>query len=335
MSKKIRPTSIGAFVVGAVALLVMAVIALGSGELFRQTKEFVLFFDGSVNGLHTAAPVKLKGVEIGSVKNILLQMEKGTPINRIPVIIEIDLKKLVRRGVADAPKMDTEAVDELINQGLRGQLQTESLLTGVLYVALDFFPGTPVNLVQKPGGHYKLQEIPTVPSELEQAHDAISRIVNKLDDIDFKGLINSVSQTLNGVNQLVTSPALKSAVQSLDKTIPKIAEAAVGLHELTTDVDRNMTSLTANLEQTSDAARAALQQTEIMMKQTDAALKEAEAAITNLRGISDPDSPTFYELNKSLREVSAAARSLRLLSNYLERNPTALIFGKPESQDRK
>jgi paraquat-inducible protein B len=76
MSKKISPTSIGAFVVGALTLLVIAVIALGSGQLFRHTREYVLYFDGSVNGLNIGAPIKLKGVEIGSVKNILLQMEK-------------------------------------------------------------------------------------------------------------------------------------------------------------------------------------------------------------------------------------------------------------------
>ena len=71
------------------------------------------------------------------------------------------------------------------------------------------------------------------------------------------------------------------------------------------------------------------------MRQTDAALKQAEAAMTNIRDLSDADSSAFYEINRSLREVSAAARSLRLLSNYFERNPRAIIFGKPERQEEK
>jgi paraquat-inducible protein B len=170
---------------------------------------------------------------------------------------------------------------------------------------------------------------------LEQAYDALTRIVSKLDEIDFKRLINSVSQTLDGVNELVTSPAVKSAVQRLDQTMPKIDEAAANLGKLTANADSHIAGLTANLERTSDAARAAMQQTEIMMKQTNGAIDQAEAAMTNLRGITDPDSPTFYELNKSLREVSVAARSLRLLSNYLERNPTALIFGRSENEGGK
>ena len=102
---------------------------------------------------------------------------------------------------------------------------------------------------------------------------------------------------------------------------------------MVTSLDGSVSSLTANFQQTSDAAREAMQRAGIAMKQTDTALKEAEVAITNIRGISNPDSPIFYELRRSLREVSAAARSLRLLSNYVERNPRALIFGKSENQE--
>jgi len=109
MNKKTSPALIGAFVVGAVVLLVIAVIAFGSGRLFRQTKEFVLYFDGTVNGLHIGAPVKFKGVEIGSVKNILLQLDNDTRVDKIPVIIEIDLKKLTSRGATGVIAEDREA----------------------------------------------------------------------------------------------------------------------------------------------------------------------------------------------------------------------------------
>ena len=113
--------------------------------------------------------------------------------------------------------------------------------------------------------------------------------------------------------------------------MPKIDEAVVGIHKLATNLDANITQLSANLQQSSDAARDAMKQASLAMQQADASLKEAEAAMTNIRGITDPDSVPFYELSRSLREVSAAARSLRLLSNYVERNPRALIFGKPDS----
>ena len=125
MNKKISPTLMGAFVVGALALLVIAIIALGSARLFRKTYEFVLFFQGSVNGLNVGAPVKYKGVEIGSVTDILLQLEKVEP-GRIPVIIELDAKKLAGRGFRGSLLVDPDELQRAIDQGLRGQLQMES-----------------------------------------------------------------------------------------------------------------------------------------------------------------------------------------------------------------
>ena len=101
MNKKISPTMIGAFVLGAVALIVIAILVFGSGRLFRQTRDFVLYFDNSVNGLRIGAPVKIKGVEIGSVKDIRLQLEKSKEL-KIPVIIEIDLEKFTSRGATQA-----------------------------------------------------------------------------------------------------------------------------------------------------------------------------------------------------------------------------------------
>jgi len=334
MSQKISPTLIGAFVIGALAVLIIAVIAFGSGRLFRQTRDFVLYFDSSVNGLRIAAPVKFKGVEIGSVKDIRLQLEKGAQVNKIPVIVEIDLEKLTSRGASGVVAKDVTSFHEaVIKMGLRGQLLTESLVTGLLYVGLDFFPNTPIRLVQQPGGHYQYPEIPTTPTTLEQAQDAVTRIINKLEEIDFKGVTKSLTETVDGVNQLVNSPDLKASLRALQQTMPKVDEALLSVRKLTTTMDSSVAALTGNLEQTSDAAREAMQQAAIAIKQTDGALKAAEAAMINVNGVMDQDSPTFYEFRKSMREVSAAARSLRLLSGYIERNPRALIFGKPDNSE--
>ena len=155
------------------------------------------------------------------MKNILLLLEKDMKIQRVPVVIEIDLQKLTRRGARGAVLDDPEAFKEAIDRGLRGQLQTESLVTGLLFVALDFFPGSPVNFVQSEGNH-KYQEIPTVPTPLEKAQEAVIQILADLQQIDFKAFINSIAQTVNGINRWVNSPALKSAIQSLEQTIPKV-----------------------------------------------------------------------------------------------------------------
>jgi phospholipid/cholesterol/gamma-HCH transport system substrate-binding protein len=333
MNKKISPTLIGGFVLGALALLVIAVIAFGSGRLLRKTKEFVVYFDRDVNGLNIGAPVKFKGVEVGSVKNILLQLDQSLEVPSIPVLFEIDLKKITSRGGTLTLLEDPAALKVAIDRGLRAQLRTESLVTGVLYIGIDLFPGTPVKFVQAAGSKYP--EIPAVPTTLERVEVTAGEILAKLSEVDFKGMMDSVSRAVDGVGQLVNSPALKSALQRLDQMMPKIDEAIAEIRKTTGNLDGNITTLSANFQQTSDAARGAMQQASLTMKQTDAALKEAEAAMINIRGISDPDSVTFYELGRSLREVSAAARSLRLLSDSVQRNPRSLIFGKPDMREGK
>jgi paraquat-inducible protein B len=336
MNKKISPTLIGAFVVGALGLLVIAVIAFGSGQLFRKTREFVLYFDGTVNGLHIGAPVKFKGVEIGSVKNILLQLDQNMQVNKIPVIIEIDLKKMTSRGASDAVAVEQEVFQRaIVERGLRGQLQTESLVTGVLYIALDFFPGTPINLVQQPNGDNKYPEIPTIPTEFEQAKDAISRIIDKLEEIDFKGLAKSLTETINGVNRTLNSPEVESVLRSLARVMPKVDEAVVNIRNLAGTTDDKVKILSADLQHTSGDARLALKQAGDALKQTEETMKRAEAAVNNIETPTEPDSRVSYELEKSLREVSAAARSLRLLADFIERDPRALIFGKPENKEGK
>lgn len=324
---KISPTLIGGFVLGALVLLVIAVIAFGSGRLFRNTREFVLYFDSSVNGLRVGAPVKFKGVEVGSVKDIRLQLERDLEVSKIPVIIEIDLEKLTSKGATAVIAEDRPAFQKaVVDRGLRGQLLMESLVTGLLYVGLDFFPKTPITLVQQqPDGNYQYPEIPTIPTNLERVQDAVSRIINKLEEIDFKALTQSLTETVTGVNQLVNSPALKASLENLQQTLPKVDQAVAGIHKLTTTLDGNVARLSENLEQTSTAARLAVEQMQASLKQT-------ETTINNVQAVTDPNSPTFYELKKTLREVSAAARSLRLLSNYLERNPRALISGRPDRE---
>jgi paraquat-inducible protein B len=324
MNKKVSPTLIGAFVVGALALAVIALLMFGSGRLFRNTREFILYFDSSVNGLRVGAPVKFRGVEIGSVKNILLQVEKNMRVEGIPVIIEIDLEKLTRRGASGDVVMDPKAFEEAIDRGLRAQLALESFVTGVRYIGFDVFPGSPARFVQAEGSKY--QEIPTIPTTFERTEDAVVQILAKLSEIDFKGLAESAGQTIDGVNKLVNAPELRAALQSLEKTMPKLDEAVVNIKQAAATIDGSVKTLSDDLGKTSTAARRALAKAEDTMK-------EAEATMTSVRAVLDPDSPTFYELTRSLKEVAAAARSLRLLASYVERNPRALVFGKPAHKE--
>jgi paraquat-inducible protein B len=258
------------------------------------------------------------------VKNILLQVEKNMRVQGIPVIIEIDLEKLTRRGATAAVVMDSQAFKEAIDRGLRGQLALESFVTGVRYIGIDVFPGSPAQFVQAEGSKY--QEIPTIPTTFERTEDAVVHILAKLEEIDFKGLAESASQTIDGVNKLVNAPELRAALRSLEKTMPKLDEAVVNVKHAAATIDSSVKTLSDDLRKTSTEARLALAKAEDTMK-------EAEATMASVRAVVDPDSPTFYELTRSLKEVSAAARSLRLLASYVERNPRALVFGKPAHKE--
>lgn len=333
MSKKANPTLIGAFVVGAIVLVIGAVTIIGSGRLFRKTYEFVLYFEGSVSGLREGAPVKYKGVEIGVITQILLQLDGGVEVNRIPVIIQLDANKIRGRGVGGS-LADPAGLKAAIDRGLRGQLQTESIVTGVLFVALDLVPDSPAKFVQPPGSRY--QEIPTISTTLQKAQDILGKLLTKLDDIDFKELLTSVADAVKnidgiaknqdlreafaGVNQLVNKPELHAAIRSLDQTVLKISQAADGVQKVAGSLDRSVATLSADLKEALTGVREAV--------------KQIQVTVANVDGFVDPNSPTSYELTKALKELSGAARSLRLMADYLERNPRALLFGKPESEKK-
>lgn len=209
----------------------------------------------------------------------------------------------------------------------------ESLVTGLLYVSLDFFPGTPIHLVQQANAKNEYPEIPTLPTTLEQAKDALTQIINKLQEINFKGLIASLDETVSGINHTVNSPDLQDTIRLLKQTMPKVDQAVVNIGNLANTMNENVKSLSTNLQQTSADTRVALKQATDALKQTEETMKRAEAAAANIESLSDQGSAVNYELVKGLKEISAAARSLRSLSDYLERNPRALIFGKPESKE--
>jgi paraquat-inducible protein B len=250
------------------------------------------------------------------------------------VIIEIDLKKLTSRGATTAPAVDREAFNEfIVDYGLRGQLEMESLVTGLLYVALDFFPGTPIILVQQANADNKYPEIPTLPTTLEQAKGAVTRVISKLEDIDFKELDANLQATLKGVNRTVNSPEIESVLRSLARVMPKVDEAVVNIRNLAGTLDDKVKILADDLQHTSADARLALKQAGDALKQTQETMKGAAAAVANIETLTDLDSTVNYELIKGLRDVSTAARSLRSLTDYLERNPRALIFGKPNSKE--
>lgn len=353
MNKKMSPTLVGAFVLGALALVVVGIIAFGTGELFAKKFEFVLYFDSSVNGLNIGAPVKIRGVEIGTVTDILLNLDREKMLKeaaesgarqammdwspRIPVIIDIDAKKLTKKGSTALALTDPAAFDALIERGLRGQLDMESFVTGLLYIDLDFHPKNKATFVQGPGSRYK--EIPTLPTTLQEVQKEVKKIFAKFKDVKIDSLIDSITKTVEGMDRLINSPEVMSVIRSLDKTL-KSAD------KLVQNVDSKVDPLTDNINEAVQEFGDVMKDSKKLVRNIDgqvaplsssiddtakdvsAAMVQAKKTLSTADDIVAEDSPLMHDLTVALTELSAAARSIRVLANYLERNPDSLLYGK-------
>jgi phospholipid/cholesterol/gamma-HCH transport system substrate-binding protein len=319
-----NPKAIGAFVLGAITLAVVTVMLLGSGRLFRTTHEYILFFRGDVNGLRVGAPVKFKGVEVGSVVRILLNLNLAATDAayrpraevRIPVIIELDESKIVSHGGRGADLSDPQFIKRAIDEGLRAQLSTESLVTGLLYVDLDIHPGSPLHLSTPPGGTY--QEIPTLPTALEQVQSAATRILASLDKVDWASIVQSATETFAAVREIVTSPEVKAAMVNLNHAAQNVAQTSASFQKLATHMNDEVGSLSGNLRASS--------------KNAEVTLKQAQLMLASMQTTLGPDSPLAYQTGKAMQDISAAARAVQQLADYLQRNPSSLVRGRDYTQ---
>jgi paraquat-inducible protein B len=321
MAKRASPTAVGGFVVSAVVLIIGAVLVFGSGKFFHQSHPFVCLFKGSVNGLKIGAPVKFRGVQIGEVTAIRLRLPGQPPIVSqvgrevaLPVFFELDQQEVEGLGGVGANLAKATLLKVLIERGLRAQLATESLLTGLLYIDLDFHPDTPATLMLPPDSGYR--EIPTVPTSMEQIQDAALHALARLEKIDFEGLINALTSAANAAHDFVDSTEIKQAMVQLKDAAQQMRTTLATFNQS----GQQMRPLIASLTQTSQEATLTLRQ----MRNT----------LSQVSGTFDPDSPVAYHLVQTLKGVDEASRAMTSLADYLQRNPAALVRGKVDSSKK-
>jgi paraquat-inducible protein B len=335
MSKKSNPTLIGAFVIGAVGLLVVAVLLFGGSELLADKRLAVAYFQGSVKGLRTGANVAFRGVRVGYVQDIQIQTDVNTLKSQIQVTMELAPGALVftEKGSVLSEALQTQQYSEfdiqvIIDAGLRAQLQLESLVTGQLFVELDFHPDTPPLYRRENPPH---EEIPTIPSNIEEVVENMQRFIENFNEnVDIGEIATDIGSILAGMDELVNSPDIRESLAGLNRIIN----------------DRDTQELTASLQAVIADARGALQDTRSLVSNVDAridplldelmsavdqldnALVAGEAALSNASEQMKGDTELAYELTMTLDELQGAARSLRIFLDYIERNPEALIRGK-------
>jgi paraquat-inducible protein B len=303
MPNRSHATAIGVFVIGAMAIVVAAIVTLGSGRLFRETATWVCYFDGSVEGLELGAPVKARGVSIGRVVRIQLRFRQRPQDIRVPVFLELDLKRV--RGLT-GERLTPERLRELVARGLRARLENQSLVTGTLFVNLDFYPRSAIVLSEvAPEAGYP--EIPTVPRPLAQLADSLAVFAAKLEHVDVAAVAQSIAGAASSVEHLASSAKVPQAVAKLSATLGTFDD--LGHH-----ADAELQPLLAELRATVGDARSAL-----------VGLGGAAGATSRLVA---PEAPLSVRLNEALGEVSRAADAVRELADFLQRNPNSLIVGK-------
>jgi len=324
MSKKSNPVAIGAFVVGAIVLGVVGIMVFGSGRFFRETYKYVLYFESDVSGLSEGANVKLKGVQIGTVKDVLLNVGDLAPLSGprekfyVPVIIELDADKTSSLGSLAKP--DPPTVARLVQRGLRAQLASESIVTGVLYVKLDLFPATK-GLRLGDQVHAPFPEIPTMPTQFEEVQTKAAQFFAELQMIDVQGLVEEIKGAATAARTLLESQDLRDGVARLDETIVTIDETL------------------ASIRDTSNSAREAIDpmknQLEPLLADLRATLADVRTVAGNAGAVLAPDSPLVVALQKTLDDAAVTAKTLKDLAAMLERQPDALIRGKGAPQEKR
>jgi paraquat-inducible protein B len=256
---------------------------------YTQRIPYLVHFDGSVRGLRAGAPVEFRGIRIGSVTDVRLELDARSDSVRIPVTIEIEPQRIaVVQGTADAQPYEVMAA--LVERGLRAQLKSGNLLTGELLVDLDFHPDSPPVELDRSG---RYPEIPAVPAQLEALTASVAGAVNKIATLPLPELIDDLRRTVQGIEALTTSPDIKQGVAAM-------SQVALRLETLIGTLDQQMGPL----------------------------FVQARATLAAADGLVGADAPLRYDLAGLLKELIGAARSIRVFADYLERHPDALLRGK-------
>ncbi len=349
MTPRPRALRIGAFALGALAVLVATVATVFGGGLFERRDTVVMHFAGSVWGLKTGAPVVLRGVRVGTVTEVgLAHGELGAgaaggagPGFTVPVRAELQRSAIadLRRG-GSAAADPALALPALVQRGLSAQLVSQSLLTGLLYVDLDLRPGAGAVALGAPlpAG---VVEVPTLP--------AARSLLDQLEAAELPALARQLAALLADARGLVGAPEWRRALARIDSAAERVASLALRLERR---VDPLADGAQRGLARAGDAAASAADAAQRLGRAGDAlaaaagradtllapgspllasvqgAGQELQRSAAALRALLHEESPSVQSLQRALDDGARAARALQRLAELLEQQPDALLRGR-------
>lgn len=317
---------IGAFVIAALVMAVIGALWLSGNNLFKKQQEAMIFYKGNASGLYVGAPVTFRGVAIGQVESIGIEVDRETLKALMPVRIRLQPSALRFNGAKDDTSFDLPA---LVQRGLRARLVAQSFVTGQKSIELDFVPDTPATLV----GDSSRPEIPALPERFGALIDQVADLplretVQEVRDTvkELRDALVSVQHTLDGSRKVLTDVSGQIAqAGAASRDTLKAASDAIRQVQINSAVTLDSVSkLTDATRQTVLAAQPDLQRT---LAGTREAAESARVAMTRVAEMTAPDASLRGDLDAAMRDLSQAARGLRDWSELLEEKPNAVIFG--------
>lgn len=334
MSRQASPTLIGAFVLGAFVLAVITILLLSGGQWFQHHRQQVLYFAEGAQGLQVGAPVVFLGVKVGTVKQIQIRLEEDSFKFLVPVTIEILPSVVQTRFVEQFDLTEPKILSQLIERGLRAQLRTQSLLTGQLYVSLDFYPDKSLRFFATDP---TVSEIPTIPTTVEE-------LSLKLERFPMDRFLNDIAAISTSLNNVLATNEIAELPRQLNRTLQHLESLARKLDNqsgpMLQDLRAELVALDealTSVKLVADRLAVLTDPTSPLLRTLNSAVEELAAAASAVRELSREDAPIAVHLDGMLHEVARAARAIRELAETLELQPEALLWGKrqqPLGNDR-
>ncbi len=316
MSKKANPTMVGMFVIGAVALVVAAVLIVAGDALLQDRRQFVAVFEGSVKGLRVGANVMFRGVRVGYVTDINVVIDEAQDYFFVPVVFETVPSSVQVLSDGElrhiASEDDRIGYRELIDRGLRAQLETESLLTGLLLIELELDPSKPAVYRAM---DYNLPEIPTVPSQIQSLIRKVQTFAAEIGDkVDIGEVLQDLGSAIDGLDRFLNADDTQALTGTALTALEYFSNTMRSARTLVENADERLGPMMDDIGPAMDGL--------------GEVLEEAEKTLALLRSQLESDSEIAVELANTLRELERAGRSVRVLADYLEQHPEALLKGK-------
>ena len=332
MSRQANPTLIGAFVLGAIVLGAVTILLLAGGHWFQVRRQHVLYFEGAAQGLQVGAPVVFLGVKVGTVKRIQLGLDAENHRFMVPVTIEVEANLVQSPRGEQVDLRDRKTIRQLVERGLRGRLKMQSLLTGQLYVDLDFYPDKTARFIAR---DQAVSEIPTIPTAAEE-------LVSKLEGFPMDTFLADLAGISRSLNTILSSEEARKIPVRLEATLSHLQSLSAKLDHDGTPMVTEMRADLVEMRKALEAVRAAMVKvggvaeagTPMVASLTKASEELAKTAQA-LQGLAGEGAPTVQHFNTALQEISRAARALRLLAETLEQQPEAVLQGKRREGEGK